>query len=81
MVFASSHGSTATLIFLDMPESERHKRLDARGVSGDEVLTDDWHASEVDIHAKLADMANLRVDALQDRAAMLAYIGARLRLR
>lgn len=79
--FASSRGSTARLIFLEMSEPERRRRLDARGMSYDQALIQDRHASEVEVHARLADRADLRLDALQERAAMLAYIGSRLELR
>lgn len=78
--FALSRRSIAKLIFLEMPEAERRRRLGARGMSYDQLVVQDRHASEADVHSWLAERADLRVDALQERDAMVASIGSQLEL-
>jgi len=81
VTFALSRRSAARLIFLEMPEAERRRRLSARGMSYDQVQIQDRHASEADVHARLAGKADLRLDALQDRYTMLTFIRSKLDLR
>lgn len=80
VTFTSERRSTAKLIFLQMPEADRRRRLGARGMTFNQLIVHDRHASEADVRAGLADVADLRLDALQDRDAMLASIGSRLEL-
>jgi dephospho-CoA kinase len=77
---AASHESTASLVFLVMPEEERRNRLTARGLSADQVSALDRHASEADVRVRLAEKADIRVDALQSREVMLALIAHQLGL-
>ena len=80
VAYASLHGSTARLIYLDMPDEDRHRRLEARGISSDQSLAQDLHASEADVHNRLANQAELRLDALRPEDDMLATIAAGLEL-
>lgn len=72
--FAALHRETAKLIFLEMAEEDRQRRLAARGISRDEAASQDNHASEMDVPHRLRAEADLRVDALQDEAAMVATV-------
>jgi dephospho-CoA kinase len=79
-VFAASHGSPARLVFLVMSEEERHKRLNARGTSSDQASALDRHASEAEVRVRLANKADVRLDALQSHGSMLALIARQLGL-
>jgi dephospho-CoA kinase len=81
IVFASSKRSSAKLIFLEMPEEERRRRLGARGLSRDQADTQDTHATEADVRNRLLDRADLRLDALQSEESMMSSVNARLGLR
>jgi dephospho-CoA kinase len=81
VAFASSKGSSAKLIFLNMPEEERRRRLSMRGLSQDQANAQDTHASEADVRDRLLDRADFLVDALQPEVTMLASVAARLGLR
>jgi dephospho-CoA kinase len=75
LTFASLHREAAKLIFLEMLEDERQRRLAARGLSRDEAATQESHVSETDVQLRLRDDADLLVDALQDGPAMVAAVG------
>jgi dephospho-CoA kinase len=80
VAFGSSHRSPVALIFLEMAEEERRRRLTARGLSLDEALAQDRHKSESDVDARLSSKASIHIDGLQDQESMLATIGVRLGL-
>lgn len=81
VTFASMRGSIARLIFLEMPDQERLRRLISRGISMDRILLEDRHVSEKEVHVGLTEKADLRLDAMLDHDVMLAYVGAQLELR
>jgi dephospho-CoA kinase len=81
IAFAASQGSSAKLIFLEMPEEERQRRLSMRGLSEDQANAQDTHASEADVRDRLLNRADLRLGALQSEESMLASIAARLGLQ
>lgn len=80
VAFGSSHRSPVALIFLEMAEEERRRRLTTRGLSLDEALAQDQHKSELDVDARLSSKASIHIDGLQDQESMLATIAARLGL-
>jgi dephospho-CoA kinase len=80
VAFGSSHRSPVALIFLEMAEEERRRRLTARGLSLDEALAQDRHKSESDVDARLSSKADIHIDGLQDQESMLSSIGVRLGL-
>lgn len=75
LAFASSHGSIARLVLLDMPEEERRKRLKTRALSLDEIEEQDRHPSEADVRDRLPSRADLRLDVLQPQELLLASVG------
>ncbi len=75
---ASLNGQSAKLVFLDMPEQERQRRLAIRGLSRDQAVAQDSHACEADVQQRLKSQADLRVDALMTEAAMVAVIDRHL---
>jgi dephospho-CoA kinase len=80
MALGSSHRSPVALIFMEMAEEERRRRLTSRGLSPDEASVQDRHKSESDVDARLSGIANIHIDGLQDQESMLASIGVRLGL-
>lgn len=80
VAFGSSHRSPVALIFLEMAEEERRRRLTARGLSLYEALAQDRHKSESEVDARLSSKAGIHIDGLQDQESMLASIGVQLGL-
>lgn len=81
LTFASEHGEAAKLIFLDVAEEERQRRLVARGLSREEAEGQDLHASESDVQFRLRAKADIRVDSQKHDPARLAAIGRDLGIR
>jgi dephospho-CoA kinase len=81
VAFATRQGSSAKLIFLEIPEEERRRRLSVRGLPQDQANAQDTHASEADVRDRLLDRADFRLDALRSEESMLASVAARLDLQ
>jgi dephospho-CoA kinase len=65
MVIGRRTNEATRLIFLDVPEQERRRRLQARGLEADAMTALDNHPSERDIRSHLYREADLRLDGEQ----------------
>ena len=61
----------AFLVFLDMPETIRQRRLTARGLDRQSADAFDGHESESDLEARLRETADLILDAQLDEAHLV----------
>lgn len=74
VAFARRNNDTAKLIFLEIPEQERQRRLAARGLTAADTSTFDKHASERDLGGYLRNSADLRLKGQNDTVDLVETI-------
>lgn len=78
---AGERDQAARLIYLDIREDVRRKRLGARGLSGSEITAIDNHPTERDLRERLRPKANILIEGEQELDLLVQTITGSLDIR